>query len=140
MAGELRDIYAWMISTILADNFLTVTLGVSSVWATEAPESPVYPYVLLQKQTGGHSFMLQNAHFLFDDWVMIKVVDYGEDGGDRARRVNTRIAELIENGNPSIPNGVVYNIRRQNDVDYVTAESGNQHYWQVGTVYSVQYG
>lgn len=139
MAGQLRDIYAWIISTLMADATITTTYGVTGVWSIEAPENPSYPYILLQKQTGGHKFALGNVHTMSDDWVMIKVTDFGEDGGDRARRICTRIAELIENQAPTIPGGYVYVIRRQNDIDYVTAEASNQHYWQVGSVYTVQY-
>lgn len=139
MAGELRDIFAWMISTLMADSVLTNTYGLKGVWAVEAPEAPGYPYVVLQKQTGGHSFLLGNVHSSFSDWIMIKVVDESQDGGDRARRMGTRIASLVENQTPSIPGGIVYLIRRQNDIDYVTAENGSQHYWNVGTVYTVEY-
>lgn len=136
MTAPLRDVFAWMISTIQNDSEIQ-SLGYSRVFAYKAPENFDFPYFILEKQTGAHDYVFgneaHNRHF-----IVVKSLNYGTDGGDLGRRAMDRVRELLNNQRPALTEGYVMVIRANTDFEFVEAETGNNQFFNVGTVYLVQ--
>lgn len=136
MTAPLREVYAWIISTLQGDAELQ-SLGYTRVFSYKAPEGQDFPYFILEKQTGVHDYVMgaeaHNRH-----WIVVKSINYGTDGGDKGRRAQDRVRELLNNQRPALSEGYVMVIRANNDFEFVEAEAGNNMFYNIGTVYLVQ--
>lgn len=133
MAAYLRDIIQWMVTTIMNDSVIQ-GLSVSGVSMYESPEGEAYPFVIIQKTSETHKFVLGNEAYN-EHWLAVKCVDKGFDGGDRARQVMDRIRFLFKEARPTISSGYTMLIRAQSGFEMAEAETGNNNFYHVGTVF-----
>ena len=136
MTAPIREIFSWMVSTLQADAEM-ISLGFTKVFAYKAPEDFTFPYVILEKQSGAHSYNFGVESFN-RHWITVKSVHLGTDGGDLGRRAQDRIRELLSNKRPSLTEGYTMMVRANTDYEYVEAEAGNFQFYPIGTVYFVQ--
>lgn len=136
MANHIRDIFAWMVSTIQNDSAMNA-LGYTKVYAYKAPEDATYPYIILEKQTGAHNYNLGIEAFT-RHWITVKSINFGTDGGDNGRQAQDRIKVLFNNQVPTITSGgYTMLVRANTDFEFVEAEAGNFQFYYIGTVYVV---
>lgn len=138
MAAYFRDILQWIVGQIEADSALGA-LGVNDAYMYNAPESAIYPYIIMKKQTGSYEYTFSkeayNSH-----WLAIKCVESGYSGGDVARQAMDRVKALINQQRPTLSSGYTMRIQASTDFETQEAESGNNIYTHVGTVYIIQLG
>lgn len=133
MAAYLRDVIAWLVTTLSADSTLT-GLGVSGVFFYQAPEGQAYPYIILQKTAESHQYVL-NAEAYNEHWLAVKAVDHGFDGGDLARQIQDRVKALINLQRPTLSSGYTMTIRAQSGFEMSEQEAGNNNFYHAGTVF-----
>lgn len=130
MPAELQDAITWMCGQIEADA-QTQALGVTQAFMFSAPEKGTasYPYVIIGKQAGSN--ILANCGSAFDiHYMAVKVVDYGFDGGERARKALHRIRQVIEISNPvTVASGKIDAIQPNSSFSYDEQESGNNNFY-----------
>jgi len=133
MAAYLRDVIAWMVSTI-ADDTVLQSLGVSGTFMYNAPEGQDYPYIIIQKTAETHKFVFGDEAYN-EHWLAVKALDKGFDGGDRARQVMDRVRFLFKEARPTLTSGYTMVIRAQSGFELCEAEAGNNFFYHVGTVF-----
>lgn len=137
MAAHVQDIYTWIWQTLNADSELVGTFGLKGVSKYSVPEGTDFPYIVYQKQTGGHDYTFV-GEALNTHYIMVKAIDGGFDGGERASLMMDRVKALLNNQRPILPNGGrVLRIRANNDFDYDEQESGNLNFYHSVIVFKV---
>lgn len=140
MPASLQDAITWIVGTIQADATV-ISLGSTEVFMYSAPEEGVasYPFVIIGKQAGAHtSTMCQTA--IDEHYLAIKCVDYGFDGGERARKVLHRVREIIENQSATLASGRLLTILPNSSFEYDEQESGNNNFYHAVQVERVVLG
>ncbi len=130
MPASLQDAVTWIVAAVQADT-QTIALGSTQVFMYSAPEKGVasLPYVIISKQAGSHT--ITNCGAAFDiHYMAIKCVDYGFDGGERARKVLHRVRQVIETTNPvTLASGKIDAIIPNSSFSYDEQESGNNNFY-----------
>lgn len=129
--AAFRDVLQWVCSQLAGDGTLA-SLGVTGVFMYNAPENTPFPYLIMQKQTGNHTYALGKEAF-HSHWLAIKCVDKSWDGGDTSRQVMGRVKELI---NLQTPPGVLH-IKASTDFEMQENEPGNLAFPHAGTVFVI---
>lgn len=130
MPASLQDAITWMVGQIEADATV-ISLGSTQVFMYSAPEKGVasYPYVIIGKQAGSHTLNLCGTAFDIH-YLAVKCVDYGLDGGERARKVLHRVRQVIETSTEvSITGGKIAAIQPNSSYEYDEQESGNNNFY-----------
>lgn len=141
MAASLQDAITLMVGQIQADATV-ISLGSTQVFMYSAPEVGVasYPYVIIGKQAGSHKLSLCGVAFDMH-YLAVKCVDYGFDGGERARKVLHRVRQVIESSNPqTVSSGTVNAIQPNSSFEYDEQESGNNNFYHAVQVEKVTLG
>ncbi len=130
MPASLQDAITWMVGQIQADATVQ-SLGASEAFMYSAPEEGTtsFPYVILGKQAGSHT--LVNCGVAFDiHYLAVKCVDYGFDGGERARNILHRVRQVIETSNAvTVSTGKINAIQPNSSYSYDEQESGNNNFY-----------
>lgn len=136
--AHFSDVVAWVVGIVNADSTLT-SLGLQGAWVNTAPEGTAAPIVIIQKQTGSHTYTFgreaYNRH-----WVSIKCVDQGFDGGYRARQIMDRVKTLLNLQTVTTTAGYSMDFRASTDFEYGEQEAGNLNFYHVGTVFVAMLG
>lgn len=137
MTASLQDAIEWLVTTIQNDATV-ISLGVTQAFMYSAPEKGVasFPYVIISKQAGSHTLSMcgvaYDSHFL-----AVKCVDYGFDGGERARKVIHRVRQIIEFQTATLASGRLIGITPVNSFEYDEQESGNNNFFHAVQVEKV---
>lgn len=130
MPASLQDAINWAVP-ILQNDATINSLGVTEAYMFSAPEKGSVvslPYIILGKQAGSHKLVMcgtaYDAHYM-----MIKCVDYGFDGGERARKVIHRARQLLENQTATLASGRILAVLPVNSYEYDEQESGNNNFF-----------
>ena len=141
MPASLQDAITLICGQIEADATV-ISLGSTQTFMYSAPEKGVasFPYVVIGKQAGGHT--LARCGTAFDiHYMAVKCVDYGFDGGERARKVLHRVRQVIENSNPqTVASGTVSAIQPNSSYEYDEQESGNNLFYHAVQVEKITLG
>lgn len=142
--GTLRDAFAAMITLLGADSTLN-NLGVSAndIFALKAPESHSTPFVIFEKYSATHDFVLGGSGTYDTHYILIKVVSGGQGDysmGDLSRQISDRIVAILTGFKPSLPTGYIIRIEPQTDIEFSESESGNILFYHVGTVFKIYIG
>lgn len=140
MPAHLNDVLAWIAETLSEDSVLQDDFEIKGVWRFGAPEGTGFPFLVYQKQTGFHRFTMGDKK-LDTSFVMVKAVDTGHDGGERANLMADRAYELLHGQRPALANGgYTVRIEASNDFDFDEQESGNVNIYHSGVVFKVLLG
>lgn len=130
MPASLQDAINWAIPIIQNDSQVQA-LGVTEAYMYSAPEHGTVaslPYVILGKQAGSHRIVMcgvaYDAHYM-----MVKCVDYGFDGGERARKVLHRVRQLLEGQTATLSSGRIIALLPNSSYEYDEQESGNNNFF-----------
>ncbi len=130
MPASLQDAITWVVGRIEADATV-ISLGSTQCLMYSAPEKGVasLPYVIIGKQAGSHT--LVNCGVAFDiHYMVVKCVDYGFDGGERARKILHRVRQVIEISNAvTVASGKIDAIQPNSSYSYDEQESGNNNFY-----------
>ena len=141
MPASLQDAIVWMIGAIEADA-TTIALGSTKAYMYNAPEVGVvsYPYVIIGKQAGSNILSLCGPAFDIH-YMAVKCVDYGYDGGERARKVLHRVRQVIEVSSPvTLASGKLNAIQPNSSFSYDEQESGNNNFYHEVQVEKITLG
>jgi hypothetical protein len=129
MPANLQEAINWLIGEIEGDATVN-SLGVTAAYMYSAPEvgTDAYPFVIIGKQAGSHTLTLCGAAYDVH-YLAIKCVDYGFDGGERARDVVDAIRKLIEFRKAPLTGGEILSITPNNSYEYDEQESGNNNFF-----------
>lgn len=138
--ASIRDAYAHIVSTLGGDATLN-SLGVGSddIFALKSPESHPTPFIILERPAGRRHHVL-SKEAIQEHWVVIKCVDSGTDGGDRARQIMDRINTLLTGTSFSVTNGYYVRMAGITELEYIESETGNIQFFHVGTMFKVLLG
>lgn len=141
MAASLQDAITWMVGQIQADAQVQA-LGVTQAFMYSAPEVGVisYPFVIIGKQAGTHKNTLCGVAFDMH-YLAVKCVDYGFDGGERARKALHRVRQVIEISSPvTVASGTINSIQPNSSFEFDEQESGNNNFYHAVQVEKVTLG
>lgn len=141
MAASLQHAVEWMVTSIQNDAQVQA-LGVTQAFMYSAPEKGVasYPYVIIGKQAGSHTLVMCGVAFDVH-YMAVKCVDYGFDGGARARRVLHRVRQVLEAANNvTLASGKIATIQPNSSYEYDEQESGNNNFYHCVQVDKVVLG
>jgi len=129
MVAHLQDAITWLVTAIQNDSQVQA-LGVTQAYMYSAPEKGVtsYPFVIIQKQAGSHALSMCSTAY-DTHYLAVKCVDYGFDGGRRARNVIDRVREVIEFQTATLATGRILSITPNNSYEYDEQESGNNNFY-----------
>lgn len=130
MAASLQDAITLVIGQIEADAGVQA-LGCTQAFMYSAPEKGIasYPFVIISKQAGSHTLSMCGVAFDVH-YMAVKCVDYGFDGGERARKVLHRVRQVIESSNAqTVSSGTVNAIQPNSSFSYDEQESGNNNFY-----------
>lgn len=130
MPAQLQDAVTWMVAAIQADATV-ISLGCTQAFMYAAPEMGVvsFPYVIIGKQAGSHQLVLCGTAF-DHHFLAVKCVDYGFDGGERARKVLHAARQAIETSNSvTLASGKLSAIQPNSSFSYDEQESGNNFFY-----------
>jgi len=130
MPASLQDAVTHLIGKIEADA-QTISLGSTQAFMFSAPEKGVasYPYVIIGKQAGSHTIVMCGVAFDVH-YLAVKCVDYGFDGGERARKVLHRVRQVIETTTPAtLASGKLDAVIPNSSYNYDEQESGNNNFY-----------
>lgn len=137
---SIRQVYSYLVDTLEQDATLQ---GMSpngvDVFALKAPEDHPTPFILLERQSGTHSYVM-GAESIQRHWVFIKSITEGGDGGALGRGIMDRVHERLTGDLPTISGGYVARIQATTDLEYIEAETGNIQFFHVGTVFQFYLG
>ncbi len=130
---------AWIVNRINNDSQLN-SLGNNKAFTFAAPERTGYPFVVINKQAGSHKHVIcrkaYDSHFL-----AIKCVDKGFDGGNKARRIMERVAEILSHETATLGDGQqILTITESSSFEYDDQESGNLNFYHSVIVFKVVVG
>jgi hypothetical protein len=134
MTATFRDAVQWVIGQLTGDTVLN-GLGVNGIYFYLAPENVQLPYIILQKQTDAQWGALDAKQSYSRNWIVVKCVADGTDGGDTARQVMDRVHELVDYKSASVTSGKIMSVNPQTGYELKEAESGNLLYIHVGSVF-----
>lgn len=141
MAAKLQDAITLMVGQIQGDATLQ-GMGVTQAFMYSAPEKGVasFPYVIISKQAGSHQLSMCGVAFDVH-YMAVKVVDYGFDGGERARNALHRVRQVIETGSAqTVASGTVNAIQPNSSFSYDEQESGNNEFYHEVQVEKITLG
>lgn len=130
MPASLQDAITWMVGQIEASAAVQA-LGSTQAFMYSAPEKGTtsYPYVIIGKQAGSHTVTLCGTAFDVH-YLAVKCVDYGMDGGERARKVLHAVRQVIETSSEvTITGGKIAAIQPNSSYEYDEQESGNNNFY-----------
>jgi len=132
MAVSVRDIFTYLVTRLETDPTLS-GWGIEA-FSLAAPEDHPCPFILMERQSGTHHYAM-TGEALQKQWIFLKAVTTGEDGGKLARQIMDRVNVLLTGETPTIASGYVARIEATTDLEYVETDTGNVQFYHVGTVY-----
>lgn len=135
MVATLRDTMDFIISTLNGD--ATLVALHNGIWWYAAPEGTLFPYIIIQKVAGRTSYNL-GVESVDTQYITLKAIDMGFDGGNGARAIMERVKFLLNNKTGSVASGNIMIIRDNNEFDFEEQESGNKNFYHIGIIFEIQ--
>ena len=132
----MNQVFQSLYTTLTASTAVTSLLsGTTAVYDTQAPQSAIYPLLIMQQQAW--SIETTDANEREDAYITIKAIGTSTFG--QAGTVDAAVRTLLNDGSASISGHTTLWQKATEQIRYVETDAAGRNFYHVGHVYRLRF-